>query len=180
MTARTTPRVLLAIAAATLSLSSLAAVPDDGIQAVRPGGPGWMLQQYDTDGDGMITLQEFQAAGDLKFARLDADGDGRISVEEFAAASRRWAGRTGGPRSERYQGPKPRQEQFRARMFQRMDADGDGYVSKAEWDNARLARFSALDVNGNGAIDAEELPQRAHRREGWHADCAKRGYGPSM
>lgn len=36
----------------------------------------------DTDGDGVITLAEFQAAGEIAFAAADADGSMEISAEE--------------------------------------------------------------------------------------------------
>jgi Ca2+-binding EF-hand superfamily protein len=141
MTSRILTISLLALTAASLSFPAMAQPPRAAGAETRKDTGSWMLQRYDADGDGVISLQEFQAAGDAMFAQLDADGDGRISAEEFAAFERR-----------------------HARGFARMDADGDGYVTKAEFDDARMARFNALDVNGNGVIDADELPARKGRK----------------
>jgi Ca2+-binding EF-hand superfamily protein len=39
----------------------------------------------DTDGDGTVSLQEFQAAHERIFKAMDADKDGTVSLEEFQA-----------------------------------------------------------------------------------------------
>lgn len=38
----------------------------------------------------------------------------------------------------------------------RADADGDGRVSRAEFVDARIARLTAIDANGDGVVSAEE------------------------
>lgn len=184
MISRTLTKSMLALTATALSFTALAATGDTAKPEAGEarGGGGWMLQRLDTDGDGAISLQEFQAAGDARFARLDTDGDGRFSPAELAAAGPGWGkqdGERAGPRAEgRSEERAARMEQHRARLFSRMDADGDGYVNRAEFDDAHLARFSALDLNGNGVIDADELPQgRGHgHRNGKHqGDCQDYG-----
>ncbi len=168
MTCRNLSRALLALSATALSMSALAA-PAPGAEAeARQGGSSWLLQRYDADGDGMITLQEFQSRGAETFARLDADGDGRLSAEELAAARRGW-GRHDKTGSEAH--PRRDAEQRRARPhdrgFARMDTDGDGFVSRAEFDDARMSRFNRLDANGNGVIDADEIAVRGGERRGY-------------
>jgi Ca2+-binding EF-hand superfamily protein len=174
MTSKIVTRSVLALATAALSISALAG----SIQAAEPEardgrGPGSrMLQRHDADGDGLISLQEFQAASGQMFARLDADGDGRVSAEELATAGlgpgqadreqRAGAGREGA-REERA----ARMQQHRERRFAAMDADGDGQVSRAEFDDAHLERFNAMDANGNGVIDADEAPRRDGSRQGY-------------
>jgi Ca2+-binding EF-hand superfamily protein len=175
MTSRNPTRALLALAATVLSMSALAA-PAPGAEAEaeagadakpRQGG-SWLLQRYDADGDGTITLQEFQSRGAATFAQLDADGDGRLSAEELAAAGR-GGGRHGMSRGEApsQQDAEQRQARMRDRGFARMDADGDGFVSRAEFDEARVSRFNALDANGNSTIDADEIPVRGSERSGY-------------
>lgn len=182
MTSMKRTTTLLAIAATALSFSALAQTPDADKPGYRDGRGGGMLQRLDTDGDGMVSLQEFQAAGEARFAQLDADGDGRISAEEFSAGQRgpgRKAGEDYGPRAEHRA---ERMQQFREQHFANMDADGDGYISKAEFDERHMTRFHALDANGNGVIDAEERPARRamHDGKGGRDGCPKgagKGYG---
>jgi Ca2+-binding EF-hand superfamily protein len=185
MTSRVITRTLLALTAVSLSIPAMAQAPRAAGAETQKGAGSWMLQRYDADGDGAISLQEFQAAGDALFAQLDADGDGRINAEEFAAFERRWSERArhgqraeqraerlerrpeggGGRFAKRSEAHERSGHRGRdAHSFARMDADGDGYVSRAEFEDARMARFNALDVNGNGVIDADELATHKHRK----------------
>jgi Ca2+-binding EF-hand superfamily protein len=44
-----------------------------------------MFILIDTDGDGTVSLQEFQAAHERIFKAMDTDKDGTVSLEEFLA-----------------------------------------------------------------------------------------------
>lgn len=173
MTSRNPTRAVLALAATVLSMSALAAPApgadaEAGADAKPRQGGSWLLQRYDADGDGTITLLEFQSRGAATFAQLDADGDGRLSAEELAAAGRGWERRgEGRGEAQPQQDAEQRQAQMRERGFARMDADGDGFVSRAEFDDARMSRFNALDANGNSVIDADEIPVRGSERSGY-------------
>ena len=52
-------------------------------------GPGMMMRMLfalmDSDGDGTITLQEFQAAHERIFKAMDANKDGRLTLDEIQA-----------------------------------------------------------------------------------------------
>lgn len=147
MISTTLSRGLLALAATAMSLATITGAAQAEEPEVRQGGGHWMPQRHDADGDGMVSLEEFQAAGDAMFARLDAEGEGRVSIEDMAAW--RHAARPG-----RHPEARPH------RGFARMDTDGDGFVTKVEFDEAHMTRFNALDANGNGVIDADEMPAR--------------------
>jgi len=41
-----------------------------------------MLILMDTDGDGAVSLSEFQAAHDRIFKAIDADKDGKLTIQE--------------------------------------------------------------------------------------------------
>lgn len=80
----------------------------------------------DTNGDSLVTAEEFEAFAIAererkaaerrarRFAKLDADGDGFVSAEEHAAADKRMD-----------------------RMFERVDTDGDGVITEAEREAAK-------------------------------------------
>jgi Ca2+-binding EF-hand superfamily protein len=57
--------------------------------------PSARFEAADTDGNGLLDLDEFVAAGaaeaSARFARADQDGDGRLGREELGAALRRHA-----------------------------------------------------------------------------------------
>jgi Ca2+-binding EF-hand superfamily protein len=44
-----------------------------------------MLVLMDTDGDGAVSLSEFQTAHERMFKALDADKDGRLTLKEVQA-----------------------------------------------------------------------------------------------
>jgi hypothetical protein len=82
---KTTILTAAAIAlAATLSVSAFAQEPG-GKPGPRGDGPRGMMQHIDADGDGKITLEEFKAPQEGRFAMLDANGDGVIDKDEFGA-----------------------------------------------------------------------------------------------
>jgi len=70
-----------------LSLGLLATAP------VLAKGPGYgggrgakMFDRYDTDGDGKVTQDEFQAGHNERFERMDLDGDGAVTQDEARQA----------------------------------------------------------------------------------------------
>lgn len=100
----------------------------------------------DANGDGKVTLSEFQASrGAQMFTRLDASKDGKISKDEFAAVGQMGEGQAGkaGKRGQRMWG-----------MF---DSDKDGFLSRAEVDAMLAKRFQRMDSDNDGALSAEEL-----------------------
>jgi Ca2+-binding EF-hand superfamily protein len=50
------------------------------------------------------------------------------------------------------------------------DADRDGVVSRAEFVDARRARFAQMDRNGDGSLSVDDLPRLMRRRAGDRVD----------
>ena len=118
---------------------------------VLASGTAWSQMPMDTDGDGAVSLAEFQArraeVTEERFTRLDSDGDGLLTSQELAA--RRGRGE--------HRGFEPGE----------IDTDGDGAVSLAELQSVRPGmteeRFARMDSNGDGVITNDERPERRGR-----------------
>jgi len=109
----------------------------------------------DADGDGKVTLSEFQAGrGAQMLARLDADKDGKLSKAEFEAIRK--------PKAEDAATPAA-PAKGAGRMWSRVDADNDGFVSKAELDGFLATRFQRIDADNDGALTTAELKPGAGR-----------------
>lgn len=154
---------------AVLSLAPLALMAADN--APTPPGPGFgpehgWFKQLDTNGDGVITKEEAQAAAnariDKTFAALDTNNDGQITQDEIRAAHEK-------RRAEM-------EAKFQAR-FKQADTNGDGMLSKDEVQAGMpmLARaFDRLDTNKDGELTLDEIKAgrmaMGHMRgpHGWH------------
>lgn len=111
-------------------------VSQEDIIAVR----GERLATFDTDGDGVLSLAEYellwldamQPRMVRSFQRLDADGDAMVTVDEF-------------------------QEPF-AGMVARLDADGDGLINATELRETMRGRHGERrgDRRGSGQ---DRMPQ---------------------
>ena len=107
----------------------------------------------DSNGDGAVSAQEFEAAAKGRFQRMDANQDGVIDAVELAAIQKRMEERRAG-RPEAGKGPGG------GGAVALMDADQDGKVTEAEALAVSKARFAKLDVDNNGALSAAEQPAR--------------------
>lgn len=125
------------------------AAPEDGAGKNRPMERGGrMMQRFDTDDDGGLSMEEFMDIGPGDMADADTDGDGEITFDEMKAA---WQAR--------------REKRMEAMFKRRFDIDGDGTVTVAELKDRQEKRFALLDANNDGSISPEEF-RRAHRDMG--------------
>jgi Ca2+-binding EF-hand superfamily protein len=84
-----------------VSPTELAARAEMHAEDRRARHAGAMLERFDTNGDGSLSLEEMSTGdrAERMFARADADKDGQITRAEFEAMGRHDHPR-GGPRSE--------------------------------------------------------------------------------
>ncbi|MDB5456906.1 MAG: hypothetical protein JWP92_2491, partial [Caulobacter sp.] len=146
-----------------------AASPADGMAAK-------VIDAADTDGDGMLSLEEIQAAlgggaADQTdalsgaIAKLDSDGDSKLSADELSAGIKTRHAH-GGHRPQ-----PPTSADLAAQMIGDVDANGDGSLSAEEVQTAFAgdttatpdsadgfaSAFGKLDTDSDGQLTAAEL-----------------------
>jgi Ca2+-binding EF-hand superfamily protein len=117
-----------------------------GLSVAQPDSQR-VMEQLDTDGDNLISYEEFEPPrqrGRDRFEGSDTDGDGNLSREEMEAQLAKQIDEMTSRAIER---------------FEAADLDGDGLVSAEE---RKRAGFDRMDADGDGYISADEL-EAAHR-----------------
>ncbi len=113
-----------------------------------------IIDHLDTDGDDLISLEEFHPPGDRGnklLERADLNGDGAVTLEEAQQAA-----------SERMSEHLKKME---AKLTE-LDADGDGTVTT---DEIRAHAFSRIDEDGDGFLSANEFNRvKRHERKRRH------------
>ena len=127
------------------SASTTALASRDGSRAIT---------HLDTDGDGLVSLDEFQTSDGRKgggmLERADLDGDGAVTLEEATQASDERMAQHQKEMTERQAKMATRLQE----TFAKMDANGDGTVTMEEM---RLFAFNRIDENQDGYLSADEF-----------------------
>jgi Ca2+-binding EF-hand superfamily protein len=110
------------------------------------------FNEFDSDKDGKISLDEFMASGPNRseegFKVIDTDGDGFVSQEEFEEAimKKKW---------QKHRKSKLLEE------FNEFDSDKDGKISLDEFmasgPNRSEEGFKVVDTDGDGFVSQEEF-----------------------
>ncbi|MGZ3298424.1 MAG: EF-hand domain-containing protein [Asticcacaulis sp.] len=103
-------------------------------------GMGNMMDRYDTDHDGKVSLTEYENGRAFMFQRLDADGNGSVSFAEIDAAAKQF-------------------DRMAARInaLKEADTNNDQSISADEFKAASDAQFKKLDTNNDGFLSSDEL-----------------------
>jgi Ca2+-binding EF-hand superfamily protein len=126
----------------------------------RSMNPDRMLAHLDTDGDGLISLQEFTNPPDL-FDRLDMNEDGSITREEAEQAR---------------QQHQAEMAELAAERFKEADKDQNGFLSPDEFPGPDHA-FTRLDTNSDGQLSPEEMAAGRPGVPGRRMERGQRGPG---
>jgi Ca2+-binding EF-hand superfamily protein len=107
----------------------------------RQPDPSRIFDSADTNGDGVITREEFRAARERLFARLDRNGDGFIDKDDMSGRLAR----------------RQKAQERLAALITQLDADGDGRVSKSEFVEGPTPLFDRADTDHNGELSQDEV-----------------------
>ncbi|MGP4692685.1 EF-hand domain-containing protein [Agrobacterium cavarae] len=147
-----------------------------------------LLKVADTNKDGKITKEEFNARQEALFTEIDADKDGSITPKEMRdyRRAKMEAWREANPRpekaaaeadqkkaeSDKKDGEREKRREAREErkgkdrkgktggMFASADTDGNGQLSKPEFMAAGEKIFTRLDRNNDGVISVDDMPDR--------------------
>jgi Ca2+-binding EF-hand superfamily protein len=136
-----------------------AAPTGDGIAAKKGAGGGGsrMLDQYDTNKDGKITIADEVPEDRRGFlTRMDTNSDGVIDAAELAALAARGR-QSGGGGAPGAGGPGGfTMPATGAEWIKTSDKNGDGKVAKDELPEFAQGFFGTMDTSGDGFVDGAE------------------------
>lgn len=140
------------------------------------------FNKFDHNGDGNISLTEFNANLNESFARIDKDGSGAFEMSEFKQHNEQ-------RKAEYKKKKKARHAEKKQQKFKALDANADGTLTKSEYVNAAInkaqakatEKFAKLDGNNaDGKITEQEYMHNGwrkshssaneHRKKGGHGD----------
>jgi len=143
---------LISVLALGLSLSTVPAL-------AGKHGHSRFMESFDSNGDGKVTLDEFNKVSADRFRKMDKNADGKLTEEEFSSYVQ------------------ARREQRRLERFKTADTDNNGNISRDEYLAAQQKRaerrFARMDRDSNGMLSAEEYD----RKRGHHD---KKGRGKNI
>ena len=121
------------------------------------------LQDFDTNGDDVISFLEFQERNRFELGTIDADEDGMLSLDEFLQPTEKKLGSKEPPKE-----ILEKKKSSATKKFKEMDID-----------ELQDAKFDAMDKNGDGVLSWKELRKkgkfyRAKKRDA-QATQARRG-----
>lgn len=164
-----------------LMLSAVATLASASMAAAQPHHGGRFVKM-DTNGDGVVTLQEFEGGALAHFDKTDTNKDGKVTPEERKAAfeafkaERKANGERAdrGPRGERGdKGPRGHRGECGPRGGH---PDADKTITKAELSAKMKEHFAKLDKNNDGKLTEDELKfgRGHHGPRGAHGKKADR------
>ena len=122
------------------------------------------MNHLDTDGDGLVSFDEFQPRNDRAGRMLehaDFDNDGAVSLDEMQQARDERAAQ----KKERMEARMAERREQMEQAFLEMDTDNSGSVTPEE---IRLHMFNKIDRDEDGYLSNDEFSQHMQASHGKH------------
>lgn len=117
----------------------------------------FMLKKMDTNEDGAVSKEEYNAFSAKRFSSGDTNGDG-MSLSEFTALQER-------TKAEHEKEREARKSAMMEKMFSKMDSNGDGKISPQEHAAGSAKMFNRMDRNDDGILSKADRPSKKGPRE---------------
>ena len=140
--------------------------------------------KIDTNGDGIITVAEYDAYWKGRFADIDANKDGKIMAAEFEASTKQQFSSMDASKDNvlvaqefvaYYCGPDAKApKKAKAKPMKKIAANKDGKIGKDECVAFWVARYSDMDTNKDGKLTMDEFLAAAKKQ---FKDLDKNGDG---
>lgn len=169
-------RILFAVAGTVLLSSPTLAQEEERREPERE--PEVTFQRLDDDGDGKLSRDELSMIARARFGQLDRDNDGVLSFDEFRELGSQRDPETTFRRLDADENGRIARDELpewlRAR-FENVDTNDDGFVDENEMKlmalrarearsdplgrSGLMRRLMDLDIDGDGRIHRDELPE---------------------
>ncbi|MBT2185395.1 EF-hand domain-containing protein [Sphingobium sp. H33] len=123
-----------------ISLAGIAILAAPAAAQLGRRGGSDRFAQADSNGDGVVTREEFKTSRSARFKQMDRNGDGAVSRDDFGRILKF----------------RPEAGQRLDDMLAEADANHDGSLTRAELDHAPMPLFDRADTNGDSRVDAQE------------------------
>jgi Ca2+-binding EF-hand superfamily protein len=142
------------------------------------------FSKIDTNGDGIITVAEYDAYWKGRFSDIDANKDGKVMAAEFEASSKQQFSAMDADKDSSlvaqefvayYCGPEAKApKKAKAKPMKKIAANKDGKIGKDECVAFWMARYSDMDTNKDGKVTMDEFLAAAKKQ---FKDMDKNGDG---
>jgi Ca2+-binding EF-hand superfamily protein len=105
------------------------------------------FQKMDTNGDGKISLDEWQASHKEIFQKMDTNGDGKVTTVEMQSSVEKMQEKGMGKAG----------VEMMSEKMKMWDTNNDGSISQEEFMAASKTKFDELDTNHDGYLTKAEL-----------------------
>lgn len=136
-----------------------------GVTLAKPSGDDF-FKKFDQNGDGSISVNEFNSNLDGSFKRIDSDGSGSFDKSEFKQHSQQ--------RKAEYKQKKKASHAIKKQAkFAALDKNSDGFLTKGEFVAAAMEKVQLKASEKFDGLDGSNLDGKISQQEFMDSSCKK-------